>query len=231
MTISGSWFDDNRARVACGLVTRGPQSTLRISDSRFSKHTLIMINSTVADNTASLTPFTQNRRGGLWSSDAATTILVNAIVARNTAGPFNADCGGPVTSVGHNLIGTLDGWGIVRRPSDLTGDPGLGPFTDNGVPGNGHFPLLPTSQAVDAGDDAVRPRTDQLGEKRKGACDIGAIGFRDKKHPRRENDVAQPREHESAMTRTAGPDIVEDLIRDVTAMKSPTIRKMRVRAN
>jgi hypothetical protein len=40
----------------------------------------------------------------------------------------------------------------------LTGDAGLGPFTDDGTPGNGHFPLLKDSQAVDAGNDAFCPR-------------------------------------------------------------------------
>src|SRR5919108_621659 len=57
------------------------------------------------------------------------------------------------------------------------GDPGLGAFTDDGTPGHGHFPLLPTSQAIDAGNDAVCPDTDQLGQPRVGPCDIGAIEF------------------------------------------------------
>jgi hypothetical protein len=56
----------------------------------------------------------------------------------------------------------------------------LDAFTDNGRPGNGHFPLLPTSQAIDAGSDVVCPRTDQLGRRRIGPCDIGAIEFRDR---------------------------------------------------
>jgi hypothetical protein len=107
-------------------------------------------------------------------------------------------------------------------PSDLVGDPGLGAFTDNGVPGNGHFPLLATSRAVDAGDDAVCPRTDQLGEKRKGACDIGAIGFRDKK-PQKDKGIAQPLDRDSAVSRNDGSGIVGDLLRAVTALTSPTI--------
>ena len=72
---------------------------------------------------------------------------------------------GVVTSLGHNLIGDPTGCTITLQPSDLTGDPGLDAFTDNGRPGNGHFPLLPTSQAIDAGSDAVCPRTDQLGQR------------------------------------------------------------------
>jgi hypothetical protein len=62
-------------------------------------------------------------------------------------------------------------------PTDLTGDPGLGPFTDDGIPGHGHFPLLPGSPAIDAGNDAACPATDQLGQSRVGRCDIGAIEF------------------------------------------------------
>ena len=99
------------------------------------------------------------------------------------------DCSGVVTSLGHNLIGDPTGCTITLQSSDLTGAPGLATFTDNGRPGNGHFPLLPTSQAIDAGDDAVCPRTDQLGRRRIGPCDIGAIAFPGKgDHPHDEED-------------------------------------------
>ena len=59
----------------------------------------------------------------------------------------------------------------------MTGDPGFGAFTDNGTPGHGHVPLLPTSQAINAGDATACPATDQLGQPRLGQCDIGAIEF------------------------------------------------------
>src|SRR5262245_37796818 len=51
-----------------------------------------------------------------------------------------SDCTGLVTSLGNNLIGnpTFTGCTITLQPTDLTGDPGLGTFTDNGTPGNGH---------------------------------------------------------------------------------------------
>ena len=91
--------------------------------------------------------------------------------------PQTADCSGTVTSLGHNLIGDLTGCTITLQPSDLTGDPGLGEFTDDGAPGNGRFPLLPGSPAIDAGNDAACPATDQLDTPRLGACDIGAIEF------------------------------------------------------
>jgi hypothetical protein len=46
------------------------------------------------------------------------------------------------------------------------------------------------SQAIDAGSDAVCPRTDQLGRLRIGPCDIGAIAFRhrdDRQHDEEED--------------------------------------------
>jgi len=45
------------------------------------------------------------------------------------------------------------------------------------MPGHGHFPLLEGSPAIDAGNDAFCPSTDQLGQPRVGVCDIGAIEF------------------------------------------------------
>jgi hypothetical protein len=85
-------------------------------------------------------------------------------------------------SVGHNLISDPSGCAVTLQPSDLTGDAGLGPFTDDGTPGNGHFPLLRDSQDIDSGNDVFCPRRDQIGEERRGQCDIGAIEFQPKKH-------------------------------------------------
>jgi hypothetical protein len=104
--------------------------------------------------------------------------LQNSIVARNTLNfttPW--DCDGPVTSVDHSLIGTIAGCTVTLHPTDLIGDPGLGAYTDNGTAGNGHFPLLPSSRAIGAGNAAACPPIDQLGTPRVGQCDIGAIQF------------------------------------------------------
>jgi hypothetical protein len=67
--------------------------------------------------------------------------------------------------------------------SDLTGDPGVGDFVDDGTPGRGHVPLLPGSRAIDAipwgangcgttlySDQRWQARPESAG----GACDIGA---------------------------------------------------------
>ena len=118
-------------------------------------------------------------------------MLLNTILARNTAlaGPPGRppDCSATVTSLGTNLIGDPTGCTITLQPSDLTGDPGLDTFTDDGTPGNGHFPLLPTSQAIDTGNTAACPLTDQLGQRRIGPCDIGAIRFLDHSDVQQEN--------------------------------------------
>jgi hypothetical protein len=132
----------------------------------YNSGTAILANTTITDNRA------LSFAGGL----SGRAVLLNTILARNTAmnGP---DCVGPVTSLGTNLIGDPTGCTITLLPTDLTGDPGLGDFTDDGTPGNGHFPLLAGSSAIDAGNDAFCLPTDQLGQPRVGRCDIGAIEF------------------------------------------------------
>jgi hypothetical protein len=147
--------------------------------------TATILHSTIADNRASGAGF-PNTGGGIANFSDSTVTLLNTILARNArSSPFpfpvfgSPDCAGPVTSLGNNVVGDPTGCTITLQRSDLTGDPGLDAFTDDGTPGHGHFPLLPTSQAIDAGNDAVCLRTDQLGQRRIGPCDIGAIRFLD----------------------------------------------------
>jgi hypothetical protein len=154
---------------------------------------MLLQSSTVAENHGSLAGAGGIAAGGI-------VLLQNTIIARNDTspppfppfggGPVASDCSGPITSLGNNLIGdpTATGCTITLEPSDLTADPGLDTFTDNGTPGNGHFPLLSTSQAIDAGNNAVCFRTDQLGERRIGRCDIGAITFQGKDDRRHEKE-------------------------------------------
>jgi hypothetical protein len=144
--------------------------------------TAILTNVTIADNEAG-----QFGGGGL--ANSGQLVMLNTILARNTiVQGIGPDCRGTVsgigqmTSLGTNLVGDPTGCPITLLPTDRTGDPGLGDFTDDGTPGNGHFPLLPGSPAIAAGNDAFCPPTDQLGQRRVGPCDIGAIEFRGKRH-------------------------------------------------
>jgi len=168
--------------------------------------TLVLTHSTLADNVVSGNAFGSAL---LASASDATTILQNTLIARNVGqspsalppgapGTRGPDCSGVVTSFGTNLIGDTTGCTIIRPPGvrDLTGDPGLGAFTDNGRPGQGHVPLLPTSQAIDAGSEAFCLLRDQLGHRRvnipgvgASRCDIGAIEFPGTHdHPHDEDD-------------------------------------------
>ena len=123
--------------------------------------------------------------GGGILAPGGQAILRNTILAQNTVSPTGSgpDCvtqwasPGQATSHGHNLIGDPTGCNITWATGDLTGDPGLGAFTDDGTPGQGYLPLLPTSRAIDAGDPAACPATDQLGQLRVTPCDIGAVEF------------------------------------------------------
>src|SRR6266571_3956052 len=197
LTVTDSSFTDNIAYFT-GAGTIENFGTLAVTNTTFARNLvvsdvsgagaaianyarLILTNSTLADNQVI---GTHAEGSALASASGATTILQNTLLARNVGrsgltsrrGP---DCVGGVTSLGNNLIGDPTGCTITMQGTDLTGNPGLDTFTDNGTPGNGHFPLLPTSQAIDAGNDAVCPKRDQLGEKRVGPCDIGAIRFLD----------------------------------------------------
>jgi hypothetical protein len=186
-----------------------------------SRGVLVATNTTIARNSGGADPgggvasfgtsiltnctVTENSVNGFGGGVSGAVALQNTIVALNT-GFFgeSADCIGPVTSLGNNLIGDPagifpgpPGCSITLQPTDRTGDPGLATFRDNGRPGNGHFPLLKTSQAIDAGDKAECPRTDQLGRLRLGPCDIGAIEFRhrdnrphDEKEEHHDKDLA-----------------------------------------
>jgi hypothetical protein len=174
MTLTNTTVAQNEVRGGGGGIANGGFAVLQ--------------SSTVAENhtDALAVPFA----GGI--HNVGTMLLQNTIIARNDSRGTPGDCSGPVTSLGNNLIGdpTATGCTITLQPSDVTGDPGLDTFTDNGTPGNGHFPLLSTSQAVDAGNNAVCLRRDQLGKRRVGPCDIGAITFQDKDdHHHEEEDL------------------------------------------
>lgn len=149
------------------------------------------INSTISENSVDGGPPFPGGGGILVSSnlDPGTVTLINTILAGNhTPALSSPDCRlfsvttttapGVLRSFGNNLLGDLTGCAIILLSTDLIGDPGLGEFRDNGAPGNAHFPLRIKSQAVDAGNNAACPRTDQLGRRRGGPCDIGAIRSR-----------------------------------------------------
>lgn len=132
-----------------------------------------IINSTVANNEFGIVNSAAEELFGIVE-------MQNTILALNHGG----NCFGPVTSLGNNLTTDIPRFcDFANAPNDIFGDPGLRDFTDDGTPGNGHFPLLLSSQAIDAGnndvclDDPILA-TDQIGNPRFGICDIGSIEFK-----------------------------------------------------
>ena len=146
--------------------------------------TVSILNSTVAENTARFGRAVWNN-GGLFR-------LQNTIVANNIdegeASENKPDCGSdptqsvPIVSLGNNVIGDITGCNINLQPSDHVGDPGLGQLVaddDESIPGQIYYPILAGSPAINASDKKACPKRDQLGNKRVGRCDIGAIEFQE----------------------------------------------------
>jgi hypothetical protein len=197
VTINRSTISENSADVRGGGINLD-NGTLTIANStiggNLARHfgggifveqgVMTVTNSTIAGNSAVFS----GQGGGIFNF-GGTSSLQNTILARNDAseGP---DCFLSVDSLGHNLIGSPTDCAITLQPSDLTDDPGLGSFLDSGASGNGRFPLLDTSPAIDKGDNQVCSSDpvlagDQLGKPRSAAgtvdgvrtCDIGAEEF------------------------------------------------------
>lgn len=135
-----------------------------------------IVNSTIVNNTA---PGGTTGGGfvGTFTAANATLTLVNTILAGNS-GPqcFYAPFGAGVvtgTSLGHNLVSDATCFAVA---SDLiVGDAKLGALADNGGLTLTHALQL-GSPAIDAGNNAACPATDQRGVARPQGltCDIGS---------------------------------------------------------
>jgi hypothetical protein len=112
---------------------------------------------------------------GSFNANVPTLMLTNTIISGNQWYACDHWTGANVlTSGGHNLVQD-DTCNPVA--SDLIGvDPLLGSLADNGGPTQTHA-LLPGSPAIDAGNDAVAPATDQRGVARPQGThsDIGSV--------------------------------------------------------
>lgn len=186
LTIVSSTFFGNGGTGAYGGAVRN-DGVLSVEQSTFSRNeadlggaiynvgTLIINHSTFSGNRA------MRAGGGIESS--GTVLAGNTILAGNAAntGP-GPDLYGVLTSLGHNLIGSiLGGSGFVS--SDLVNrNPLLAPLQDNGGP-TPTMALLPGSPAIDAGDPSDAPEDDQRGPGYPrivgDTIDIGAYEFQE----------------------------------------------------
>jgi len=178
----GGGFDNSSVQAASATLTNvtisGNSANTNgggVRNSGLGTATISLTNVTVAGNTAPASSGLHND-----TSDSAT--VKNTILA-NTA---TTNCGGPtaVTNSGGNLdTGTTCGFALNNA------NPNLGALADNGGPTQTRA-LLAGSQAIDAGNNAVCPRRDQIGQRRKGRCDIGAIAFPQQGDPLQSEDIA-----------------------------------------
>jgi hypothetical protein len=181
MGSGGGLFNDGALNLVSSTVSRN-RNDVGVGAGIWNTGTASILNSTITQNQ----PGSLGGGGGL-ASEGGTVDLQNTIIAGNTRGmglseqPSDCDF---ARSQGNNIIGDLTGCNINLQPTDRTGDPRLGEYTEDlFVAGSGHFPLLADSPAVDAGNPETCPATDQLGLPRIANCDIGAVEFQNGRLP------------------------------------------------
>jgi hypothetical protein len=173
LTITNSTFTNNRVFLLCGESTCFGSAYGGGVDNR---GILSIVNSTFTGNMLSGHP---RYGGGIHNVGSA--VLTNTIVANSFNG---VDCSGTISDGGHNL--DSDGsCGLDPANDSLPDtDPLLGPLQDNGG-STWTEALLAGSPAIDAGDNAQCPPTDQRGVSRpqdgnwdgEAVCDMGAYEF------------------------------------------------------
>ena len=172
LTLEGTTISGNQAVVGGGVANtgQGALGNSTISGNSASQNgggifnndpsaVFVFISSTISNNSA----------GGSGGGIAAASGAVggeNTIIASNAATSLGPDCQGVVASVGNNLVGNTDGCNFIATTGDKTNvAANLGPLQNNGGPTLTHA-LLSGSPAIDSGNNADCPPTDQRGTAR-----------------------------------------------------------------
>ncbi len=181
-TLNNTTIADNSA-VSGGGIETGSGGSLNMTNCTVSGNTARTSNGggifTLATATIRNSTITNNRApngsgGGISRAASVTVSLGNTIIAGNNASSAT-DFNGILTSLGYNLIGTMNGATIT---GDTTGNiinanPSLAPLALYGGVTPTHAPL-PDSPAINAGTATNAPTTDQRGRARLGTTDIGS---------------------------------------------------------
>jgi hypothetical protein len=202
VNITTSTFNNNTATNSGGGIYNNGTNAVNVVNSTVSGNTaaagggifnvqggLNLNGSTISNNSA---PGGAGAGGGIFNNNTATAaILINTIVAGNTAGTANGpDVQGTFNSQGNNLIGAKDGSNGLTNgiKSDIVGTIAtpvnalLAPLGNYGGPTQ-TMALLPGSPALNAGSNALAAGlTDQRGSGFdrivNGTVDIGAFESR-----------------------------------------------------
>lgn len=191
LTVLDSSVSANGAGWFGGGIWLLTQTAVAITDSTIGNNSAINDGGIRADATISIAGSTI--AGNLSENSSGYTgdgsfILQNTILTNNASvgHPDGGNClGFTLTSAGHNLFGPLDNCTFTPQATDLfVQDAGLAPLVNDGTAGGAYFPLAANSPAIDAGGQAPKGHkqadclpTDQLGQRRVDACDIGAVEF------------------------------------------------------
>nr|MDQ3005945.1 hypothetical protein [Chloroflexota bacterium] len=179
-----STFTGNSADAGGGIYN-SRNGVLEVTNSTFADNTVVYSGGGVFNEnghvTVSSSTFSHNNGVGsaIYSYDSTgepiSLSLSNNILAN---GLGTVDCyivDTPLLMNVHNLIEVNAGGANACGTPFTTADPKLGPLADHGGPTE-TMPLLSGSPALNSGDDAMCPSTDQRGvERPQGShCDIGA---------------------------------------------------------
>ncbi len=172
-TVSGNFGVDDEAGRAAGIWNQ--------SESTFAVASMTVRNSTITNNTA-IEAFEGSPAlgaggiGNIQAAGTATFTLDNTIVAGNFSTGAADDAGGTFVGNGNNLIGNTAGSTGFSGSDLLNVNPMLSALANNGGPTLTHA-LLASSPAINAGNNAGAPVTDQRGLARivAGVIDIGAF--------------------------------------------------------
>jgi predicted outer membrane repeat protein len=181
LTVTNCTFSDDTALQGGGIYSAFSNNASKVS----------LLNSSITLCAASDPGFATGDGGGgvYFVGNNGQYDIGNSIVSSNTAPSRNPDLRGNFTSKGHNFVGKADyatGFTDGVKGDQIGGaqlsngsltpakDPKFDVLKNNGGPMATHA-LLSGSTAIDAGDDALAPPTDQRGAPRVGVSDIGAF--------------------------------------------------------